>query len=328
MSGLQFMTTNAKESSSSDGSLEIRRSLWGDRLIDFRESFLDLITGSDPHHVLNQITDSNSIIKDTGLEITADLKRYMDMAKIDAMDEGGRFVDYGLLKECPPYLEYRSACTPRLNYFDPATLSTPEEQLVFWINLYNALIMDGVITKEITQSVGSNPLHLLAFFRQTAYNVGGIRMSCDDIEHGILRGNRGHPMVPGPQFTSTDARLAWIVDPVDVRIHFALNCASRSCPPIQVYTADRLDEQLDLAARNFVNNDIQIDMGRNQINLSAIFKWFKADFGGREGVLDFLIEHLPEGERKTWLAERRKDVSFRFKTYDWGLNSTELGLAA
>lgn len=327
MSDLQFMTSSAKKSPSSDGSLEIRRSPQRDRLINLREYFLDLITGSDPNYLLNQVIDSKSIIKDNGLEITADLKRYMDMAKIDAMDESGRFVDYGLLKNSPPYLEYRSACTPRLNFFDPVRLSTPQEQLAFWINLYNALIMDGVITQEITQSVGPNPLHLLAFFRQTAYNVGGMRMSCDDIEHGVLRGNRGHPMVPGPQFTSTDSRLAWIVDPVEVRIHFALNCAGRSCPPIQVYTADRLDEQLDLAARNFVNNDVQVDMNGNKVHLSAIFKWYKVDFGGQEGVLDFLIEHLPEGERKAWLVEKRGNISFGFKNYDWGLNSTELGLA-
>jgi hypothetical protein len=213
-----------------------------------------------------------------------------------------------------------------LGFFEPGSLSSDEERLAFWINLYNALVVDGVITKGVTQSVGSNPLRLLAFFRKTAYNVGGQRMSCDDIEHGVLRGNRGHPMVPGPQFTSTDSRLAWVLDPVEVRVHFALNCASRSCPPIQVYNPDRLDEQLDLAARNFVNVDLQLDVEKKQLHLSAIFKWFQADFGGREGVLDFLVEHLPEGERKTWLAEHRSKTSFSYKPYDWGLNSTKLGL--
>ena len=325
MSGLQFTTSNAKDSPSGEGSLDIRRSPWGDRLIDFRESVLDLITGTAPH-VLNELGDSNSLNKETGLEITAELKRFMDMAKISAMDEQGYFVDYALLKESQPYLEYRQKCSPRLRYFDPGTLSTPQEQLAFWLNLYNALIIDGVIAKEIMQSVGSNSLRLLAFFRQTAYNVGGQRMTADDIEHGVLRGNRGHPMLPGPQFASKDPRLPWVVNPVDVRIHFALNCASRSCPPIQVYAAEGLDEQLDLAARNFVNADVSIDQQAFRMHLSAIFKWFNADFGGQEGVINFLIEHLPSGERKSWLAENVRNISFHYKPYDWGLNSTDLGL--
>jgi len=134
-------------------------------------------------------------------------------------------------------------------------------------------------------------------------------------------------MLPGPQFTSTDPRLAWVVNPVDVRIHFALNCAGRSCPPIQVYTAEDLDEQLVLAARNFVNADVYIDQQAFRVHLSAIFKWFNADFGGQQGVVDFLIEHLPDGERKSWLAENVGNISFHYKPYDWGLNSSDLGLA-
>jgi hypothetical protein len=327
MSGLQSVTSNAKETASGDRSLEIRRSSHGDRLINFRQVLLDLFTGTDSLNVLNQNNDLVLVSKEAGLELTAELKRFIDIVKIEAMDEQGKFVNYDLLEDSQAYLEYQRQCTPRLRFFDPYLLSTPEEQLAFWINLYNALIMDGVITKEITQSVGSNPLRLLTFFRQTAYHVGGQRMSCDDIEHGILRGNRGHPMLPGPQFASTDARIFWIVDPFDIRIHFALNCASRSCPPIQVYTAERLDKQLELAACTFVDNDLQVDLIGNQVHLSAIFKWFKADFGGQDGVLDFLIEHLPEDKRKTFLLEQRENISLQYKTYDWGLNSTNLGLA-
>jgi hypothetical protein len=321
------VASKAEENPVADGSLKIRRSPQRDRLINFRETILDFFTGTDPLTVLNNINGSDSIVKDPGLELTAELKRFLDMAKIDAMDEQGYFVDYARLQKSPVYDEYRQQCSPRLGYFEPGSLSSDEERLAFWINLYNALVVDGVITKGVTQSVGSNPLRLLAFFRQTAYNVGGQRMSCDDIEHGVLRGNRGHPMVPGPHFTSSDSRLAWTIDPVEVRIHFALNCAGRSCPPIQVYTAEGLDEQLDIAARNFVNDDVQLEVEKKQLHLSEIFKWYQKDFGGREGVLDFLVEHLPEGERKTWLAEHRNQASFHYKPYDWGLNSTKLGLA-
>ncbi len=325
MIGVQFMTSKAEETSSADGSLKTRRSPLRDRLVSFRESFLDLITGSDSSAVLNEINLAGSGEIEEGFELAAELKRFLDMAKLDAMDDQGYLVNYDRLNKSPTYNEYRQECSPRLVLFDPESLSSTEERLAFWINLYNALVLDGVITREVAQSVGKNPLQLLAFFRQTAYKVGGKRVSCDDIEHGILRGNRGHPILPGAQFTSTDYRQAWIIDPVEVRIHFALNCASRSCPPIQVYTAESLEEQLDLSARNFVNQDVQLDLEKRQLHLSSIFKWYEKDFGGREGVLDFLVAHLANGERRDWLRENDSKVNFRYKAYDWGLNSKKLG---
>ena len=130
-------------------------------------------------------------------------------------------------------------------------------------------------------------------------------------------------MIPGPQFTTQDRRLSWILDPVDVCIHFALNCAGRSCPPIQVYSAENIDQQLNLASRNFVDADLQIDQDRNTARLSAIFKWYAVDFGGQQGVTDFLLEHLGEGERKDWLEKNRESIDFTYKAYDWGLNSTQ-----
>ena len=98
----------------------------------------------------------------------------------------------------------------------------------------------------------------------------------------------------------------------------------RSCPPIQVYTPENIDAQLDLAARNFVNADLRVDPEGHKVHLSAIFSWFKSDFGGREGVVEFLIKHLPEDDRKTWLVENRDRLSFQYDAYDWGLNSSEL----
>lgn len=255
------------------------------------------------------------------MDLPAELKRFLDMAKSQAMDETGQSVDYESLRGSRLYGEYRQSCSARLRYFDPQQLNSRGEKLAFWINLYNALVLDGVISKGVTESVASSPLNLLAFFRQMSYNVGGRRMSCDDIEHGILRGNRGHPMLPGRQFPTSDSRNSWLVSSLDARIHFALNCASRSCPPIQVYSAAEIDDQLGLAVRNFVNSDLEIDLERRVVHLSAIFSWYQGDFGGREGVIDFLLGNLPEDDRKSWLNEHRTSFQFRYKDYDWGLNS-------
>ena len=324
MSELESIYSESGNAPANPERANIRRFPLGDRLINLRESFLDILTRSSADQVLNQADDPAALTRETGIEITAELKRFMDMARLEAIDERGLAVDYQHLKSSPAYREYQQSCSPRLRYFDPGELNSREEQLAFWINLYNALVMDGVIASEITHTVGASSLGLLAFFRKTAYNVGGLRMSCDDIEHGVLRSNRGHPMLPGVQFGSADPRRAWAVEPGEVRVHFALNCARRSCPPIQVYSAQRLDSQLDLAARNFVNADLEIDLERNELNLSTIFKWFASDFGGREGVVDFLSEHLREDDRKTWLIEHGSTLRFKFKPYDWGFNSTIL----
>lgn len=322
MDSLQYLSANSGNGSAAENT---RGSTWTDRLVKGRESFLDVITGTNSRVVLNAGEPARTGPFSEGADLTAELKRFMDIVRSGARDEQGLNVDYRQLKGSPVYLEYRQSSSPRLKNFDPAQLTSREEKLAFWINLYNALIIDAVIDGEITGSVGPGPLALLRFFRETAYNVAESRFSADDIEHGILRGNRGHPMIPGPQFISQDPRLAWIINPPDERIHFALNCAGRSCPPIQVYTPEDIDQQLHTAARNFVNTDLQIDES-GRACISAIFKWFRDDFGGQQGVIDFLIQNLDRGEDKKWLEENRRSIKLRFKTYDWGLNSAHTGI--
>ena len=251
MNGFPFVNAGSRTGTPAEIT---RRSVWTDRLVAGRESFLDLITGTQRNVVLNEGAPEQSNLTEVDSDITADLKRFMDMTKIEAIDEQGYNVDYKQLKDSPAYIEYRQSCSPRLKNFVPSLLTTHEEKLAFWINLYNAMIIDGVISGEVTNSIGPNSLALLGFFRKTAYDIAGLRFNADDIEHGILRGNRGHPLLPGPQFPSQDPRLSWIIDAVDMRIHFALNCAGRSCPPIQVYSAEKIDQQLDLQTCRSMRN--------------------------------------------------------------------------
>jgi hypothetical protein len=137
------------------------------------------------------------------------------------------------------------ACAARLQTFDPASLETDAERLAFWLNVYNVLIVDAVIVFGIQRTVWQDK----GFFRRAVYRIGGQRVSADEIEHGSLRQNRKLPSMPLPLFTSTDARRAWSPSRLDARLHRALNCASRSCPPIAVYDAAQIDAQLDVAAR-------------------------------------------------------------------------------
>lgn len=227
-------------------------------------------------------------------------------------------VDYAALRASPLYNDFRQ-CTEKLRTFNPSTLRGRNARLAFWINLYNALILDAVIALGVQRSITEQRAGL-TLLRQAAYIVGGQRMSCDDIEHGILRANRGHPFFPGKQFHSSDPRLKWVIEPFDKRIHFALNCASRSCPPIRVYSPEKLDSQLDLATRGYLVTDVQIIPEQNALYLSSIFKWFAADFGGREGSIDLVLSYLSDTTERTWLMQQRSRLSIQYKSFDWTLN--------
>jgi len=295
---------------------KVRRIDW---LIGLREKLLNGLSGLESGDVLN-VAPVGSFPED-GSDPAADLKRALDRIKSVAMDESGARVDYAALRASAAYQEFRNVCSPRLRTFDPVGM-TYVGQMAFWINLYNALVMDAVIAFNVHQSVSDGRLGKLTFFRRAAYNVAGLRVSLEDIEHGILRANRGHPYLPGPHFTSKDPRRAWVL-PLDPRVHFALNCASRSCPPIQVYSADHLETQLDLAARNFIDSDLRLNPANNLLVVSSLFRWFEGDFGGREGIVSFLIDHLPVDGRRAWLSNKRDVMKLRHEPYDWNLNTTE-----
>jgi len=292
---------------------------WTDVLVAGREALLNRLLGVRSDQVLNPAAADFPLRH--GVEVAAEIRRAVNAFKATAMDADSRRVDYARLRQSEAYAAYRAECSPQLRTLDLSALTTRQEQLAFWINLYNALVIDAVIAFGVQHSVTEGRAGVLAFFRRAAYNVGGHRFSGEDIEHGILRGNRGHPYLPGPQFGPADPRAAWVVSPPDVRIHFALNCASRSCPPIGVYQAQQIEAQLDLAARNFVAADVTVNPDRGEVHLSHIFRWYTGDFGGRSGVITFLLHHLPDDERRQWLVAHSDSARLVYRPYDWTLNA-------
>jgi hypothetical protein len=289
-----------------------------DGWIGLRERLLDVLSGVKEDEVLN--VTAAGFAPQSGKDPAAELKRALDLVKIAAMDESGARVDYAALKHSSAYQHYRNRLSPGLAGFDPTTLNSRGEQLAFWINLYNALVIDAVIALGISHSVVEGKLGLLTFFRRAAYNVGGYRISLDEIENGVLRGNRGHPYIPGNQFTAGDPRLEWVIWSPEPHVHIALNCASRSCPPFQVYTADQIETQLDLATQNFIDANILLNPAKQLLVVSSIFQWFKGDFGGQDGIISFIIDHLPYDGRRAWLTRYKDITRLRYRPYDWRLN--------
>ncbi len=288
-------------------------------LVAWRERALNRLAGVRPDDVLNAVPAS-AATRDA-LQVAVDLKGAVNSLLATAGNSSGDRLDYRRLAESPAYRRYRTVSASALRTLDLAALSSREARLAFWIDVYNALVIDAVIAFSVRRSVIEGPLGYLAFFRKAAYLVGGHRLNCDDIEHGVLRGNRGHPFILGPQFGPADPRLALVIRPPDVRVHFALNCASRSCPPISAYEAEQIDRQLDLAARSFVAGDVEVDPSRDIVRVSRIFRWFADDFGGRDGILSILHQYLPDDERRRWLEAQGERVRLTYRPYDWRLNA-------
>ena len=197
------------------------------------------------------------------------------------------------------------------------TLAGRGERLAFWINVYNALVLHGIVALGVRRSVA----RAWNFFGRAAYRIGGFVLTPDDVEHGVLRGNRRRVFPPLRPFRARDPRRGLALDPLDPRIHFAINCGARSCPPVSVYRAALIDTQLDRAARSFVNTEVALEDGR--VVCSRLFKWYRRDFDGAGGVPAFLLRYLDDGPaRRTLAGTASPTVTFR--GWDWSLHHPAL----
>jgi hypothetical protein len=256
--------------------------------------------------------------RDQGPErVAADLKNSINVMKGAFFDVKQGRVAYERMRASPLYDRYVeiSRC---LNRLDLDRLGDRTDRLAFWINLYNVLVIHGVIALGIVDSVKE----VRNFFRRIQYRVGGLPFTPDDIEHGVLRGNARPPSALLKPFRGKDQRIAQVIEPLDPRIHFALVCASSSCPPIEVYTAADLDRQLTVSAQAFLGSGgAGLDKARDRVTLSRIFKWYAVDFGPSQAErLRFIARFLHEPEDRDWLMDRADRVTVDYDEYDWRLN--------
>ena len=249
----------------------------------------------------------------------------MDIALTLAMaDLKARFIDaekgmvhYRAIRASEEFERYKDL-TKGLRSFNLHPIQERNQRLAFWINIYNTAVIHGVIELGLENSVKEAS----GFFNRVMYEIGGFRFSLNDMEHGILRGNRRHPYGLLKPFRRKDPRMELAVTPLDPRVHFALVCGARSCPPIGFYEAEQTDFQLQLAAESFINSSqVKILPQQGTVFISKIFKWYKADFGGSDfALIDLLLNFLDEGEKRTFLQQNRDKVRIRYQPYDWNLN--------
>jgi hypothetical protein len=225
-------------------------------------------------------------------------------------------VDYEAMRGSTQYKEY-CKLAEHLRAFDLTWLTSREEKLAFWINLYNTIVVHGIVALGIKSSVRE----ITNFFTHITYQIGHENFSPDDMEHGILRSNARPPYRIFKAFRSSDPRADFALEKLDPRIHFALVCGSRSCAPIRFYDSKNIDEQLDTACSNFVNSsEVVILPEVEKMLLSQIFKWYSRDFGGRPKVFDFLLKYLDLDDKAEYLSQHRYHMNVEYLFYDWNLN--------
>lgn len=184
------------------------------------------------------------------------------------------------------------------------TLNTPEKKLSFWINIYNAFILI-----EFYKTPNHKPTD---FFTKKCIPVAGQLLSFDFIEHGVLRRSKYKYSLGyfNKLFVGKTER-SLRVKKVDYRIHFALNCGAKSCPPIAFYSPEKINEQLNLATAAYLENESIYHEGKNIVEIAKLMLWYRGDFGGKKGVLSMLQKYgiVPKGTKPR----------ITFREYDWTL---------
>ncbi len=171
-----------------------------------------------------------------------------------------------------------------------------QEQLAYWINAYNAftvkLIVDNYPVKSIRDLGPELKIPLIKdVWHYKFFKIGGVESSLDEIEHSILRKEFEEP-----------------------RIHFAINCASVSCPPLlnEAFMASKLEAQLDKVTRGFINDSSRNKITADNAQISSIFSWFKGDFTKKGSLIDFLNLYSKVKIKST--------AKISHLDYNWNLN--------
>ncbi len=202
----------------------------------------------------------------------------------------------------------------------PTLFPTESHRLAYWINAYNATVLKGVVEYYPIDSVEDVQAPAILFFFPSKsgffffqrFTYGGQETSLYYLENSVIRKRFNEP-----------------------RIHFALNCASQSCPllPQIPFTGESLENQLDRETRKFINDQskVRYDVDSNTLYLSSIFKWYEEDFTDwlrktnteeDPSLLSYVLLYLTPEKAKN-IRKNKSSLQLAFLTYDWGLNAAK-----
>ena len=165
------------------------------------------------------------------------------------------------------------------------------EYQAFWINGYNLFVIKSIVENYPLKS----PLDVAGFFDKTKQDIGGEKITLNDIENKLLRGNF----------------------PSEARFHFVLVCAGLGCPPIinKAYKPSTLDAQLQEQTAKALNDPKFIQVNKNKVKISQIFEWYKGDFTQNgKSLVDYINQYKTE--------KLPDNAKVSFYPYDWTLNAS------
>lgn len=210
-----------------------------------------------------------------------------------------KYVEDGGLVNYKGFIEEKSALQDYLDLLSnnaPGESWTQNEKLAYWINAYNAFTVKLIVDNYPLESIKDlNPTLSIptvnTVWTKEWFQIGGEDFSLDKIEHKILRKEFEEP-----------------------RIHFAINCASISCPVLraEAYEADKIDRQLDEQARIFLNDPSRNVISKDKVELSNIFSWFGGDFKNGQTLIEFINKYTR--------VQVDEEAKVRYMKYDWNLN--------
>lgn len=179
-------------------------------------------------------------------------------------------------------------------------LNDDNSKKAFWINIYNAFYLILRTKRDTDKS---------KIYKSREIIIASEALSLDDIEHGILRKYRSK-LSRGylPKLFVSKLIKSLAVTSIDYRIHFALNCGAKSCPPISFYKSESIDQQLELATHSFVEGETKINSELKLITTTSLFSWYKADFGSSHDIKKIISKVFD-----TDLSEYR----IKYNKYDW-----------
>ena len=205
-------------------------------------------------------------------------------------------VNYKELKKDQDFEKYLN----QLSNTDPSKFSEKKE-LAFWINTYNAFTIKAILDNYPVKSINDIKFGEKSVWDENFISINKKKYSLNEIEHKILRVKFNEP-----------------------RIHFAIVCASISCPELrnEAYEADKLDKQLQEQTVKFLRDKKKnsLDLKNKKAEISRIFEWFGEDFGKSDkDILMYISNFLPDDVRKD-IKQNINEWTISYKKYDWNLN--------
>jgi len=230
---------------------------------------------------------------------------FFELVRKYALDDGEK-VDYAAWKNSAEDLAMLDRQVDLIARISPDShpelFPTSAAQRSYWINTYNTLVLQAVLeywplesVRDVKISFTSKLIPGKGFFYDRKVVVGGKQTSLYKFEKQVLRQQK------------------------DARLHFALNCASESCPVLRAW--EWSDAQLDAAARNFINDRANVSIDDDTLTLSRIFKWYKKEFP--EDIYNYLQQYAEPGLEHQLQAAKDDSYRIRYRSYDWSINDSD-----